>query len=111
MMYAVSFVFREGEFDDRPGLRAELEELGPWSDRLRPTWLVESGLSSAQVRDRLKVHLRPRDRVFVAEISRNWAASGMGAGFGEWLKRRMTMRRFTRANKPQGDQNGLKSKG
>lgn len=93
MMYMVSFVLRHGTDADYPGLREEFDKLGPWSDRLKPTWLLECGMSSAQVRDALKAHIKPTDRIFVAEISRNWAAGSMGEGFGEWMQRRMTMRR------------------
>ena len=30
----------------------------------------------------------PGDRIFVAEIKKNWAGRGMGEGFPEWMQRR-----------------------
>lgn len=92
MMYALSFVLRNGTPEEYPAMIKALEALGPWSDRLKPTWLLETDKSSRQVRDLLQPHLCPGDRVLVAEITKNWAAAGMGAGFGEWMHRRTTMR-------------------
>lgn len=62
--------------------------LGAWSDRLDSAWLVESRLPASRIRTLLKPHLKDGDRVFVAQFSQNWAASNMGNGFPEWMKRR-----------------------
>lgn len=62
--------------------------LGPWSDRLGNTWLVESKLSASRIRTLLKPHVQTGDRVFVGQFTQNWAGFNMGANFPEWAKRR-----------------------
>ena len=105
MMYQITFVFRGLPEDPREEALAAMKSLGAWSDRLQPTFLLECDLSSAKVRDSIKPHLKPRDRVFVGELSRNWAATGMGEGFGEWMKRRNTIRFAGVSPRPQPSTN------
>lgn len=62
--------------------------LGPWSDRMVDTWIVESKLSASRIRDLLKPHLKPNDRLFVAQITQNWASFAMGPQFPQWIRRR-----------------------
>lgn len=90
-----------GSEDDYEAFFAELKSLGPWSDRLHPTLLVECGLNTSELRNTLKPLLQPRDRLLVVEVVRNWAATNMGEGFPEWLGRR-TMRRGTRDDRERG---------
>lgn len=70
------------------GLNLAIKALGPWSDRLDSTWLVESRLGAGQIRTLLKAHLQDGDRVFVGQFTQNWAGFNMGNGFPEWAKRR-----------------------
>jgi hypothetical protein len=86
-MYFISLGLQAPE-SDYPNLRNALEALGPWSNRMPNLWMVESRLSSRKIRDLLKPHLRPNDRLMVAQITRNWAGTGMGDGFPEWMSRR-----------------------
>ncbi len=62
--------------------------LGPWSDRLGNTWLVESKLPANRIRTLLKPHLHEGDRIFVAQFTGNWAGYNMGRTFPDWIKRR-----------------------
>ncbi len=87
MMYFVSFKL-QSEFSSYPDLQRALEALGPWSNRLGDTWLVESAFAANRVRDLLKPHLRAGDRLFVGQFTQNWAGTGMGTDFPDWLKRR-----------------------
>lgn len=75
-------------WEEYENLENAIKALGPWSNRLETTWLVESRLSSRTIRDLLKPHIQPGDRLFVGQFARNWAGTGMGEGFPEWLKRR-----------------------
>jgi len=68
-----------------------LKAMGPWSNRVPGAWILETVLSPRQVRDRLAPHLKPEDRLFVARISRAWAARNLGPGFPEWMGRRRTL--------------------
>ena len=65
-----------------------LKSLGNWSNRIPGAWILESGLSPRQVRDVLGTHMKPGDRLFVAEIKQNWSGRGMGENFPEWMQRR-----------------------
>jgi hypothetical protein len=87
----------QSPIDDYPDLVAAMQVLGPWSNRLASTWLIQSSLSARQIRDLLKPWLKPGDRLFVAEFTGNWAGTGMGAEFPDWLKRR-DIRNATRSN-------------
>lgn len=78
----------QGPREDYKNLENALKALGPWSNRLEGTWLVESRLSSRTVRDLLKPHLKPGDRLFVGQFTQNWAGTNMGDGFPDWMKRR-----------------------
>ncbi len=70
------------------GLVLAIKSLGPWSDRLGDTFLVESRLGAGQIRTLLKAHTLEGDRVFVGQFNQNWAGYNMGQGFPEWAKRR-----------------------
>jgi hypothetical protein len=87
MMYFVALRLQE-PFDNYPDLRRALEALGPWSNRLGDTWLVESAFGATRIRDLLKPHIKAGDRLFVGQFSQNWAGTGMGNDFPDWLKRR-----------------------
>lgn len=78
----------QGQPVEYEGLHNAMRALGAWSNRLGNTWLVESKLPANRIRDLLKPHVKTSDRLFVAEITRNWAGTGMGQGFPEWIGRR-----------------------
>lgn len=92
MMYFIALQLAE-DLDGRDDLRTTLQRFGPWSNRLGDTWLVESTFSARTIRDRVKAHLQPGERVFVGEFNTNWAGYGMGSSFPDWMKRRETIRR------------------
>ena len=86
-MYFIALQLR-GQPDQYVALENAIKALGAWSNRLPGCWLVQSRLSARRIRDLLKPHLQATDRIFVGQFSRNWAGSGMGTGFPEWLNRR-----------------------
>ena len=89
MMYFVALkLTKPSDSEAYEGLKLALKALGPWSDRLGDTWLVESRLGAGQIRTLLKAHLEPGDRVFVGQFTQNWAGFNMGKGFPEWAQRR-----------------------
>ncbi len=79
------------------GLVLAIKALGPWSDRLDHTWLVQSPLHAGQIRTLIKAHLLEGDRVFVGQFTGNWAGFNMGKGFPDWIKRRDFERQLSRA--------------
>ena len=51
-------------------------------------WLAQCQLNAPNIRDLLKAHMNPGDRLFVARIAQNWAGLNMGEKFPEWLSSR-----------------------
>jgi len=91
MMYLINFGAGENTSSEAIGkLDAGVKALGNWSSRIPNTWLLETRLNAAQIRDRLKQFVSDEngDRIFIARISQNWAGRNMGPNFPEWLKRR-----------------------
>jgi hypothetical protein len=88
MMFVVSLELNARPADQYADLERAIKALGNWSNRMRGTWFVECRFNAAQIRDLLKPHLGAGDRLFVARMTQNWAGTGMGEGFPEWLKRR-----------------------
>lgn len=74
--------------EENPGFTEALKSLGNWSNRIPSAWILESNLGPRQVRDVLGSHMKAGDRLFVAEVGRNWSGRGMGQGFPEWMGRR-----------------------
>lgn len=71
-----------------PPFEEALKTMGNWSNRIPDAWVLETSLRPVQVRDLLGTHMKPGDRLFVAQINGNWAGRGMGPGFPEWMGRR-----------------------
>lgn len=89
MMYLVLLELNARPADQYPDLERAIKALGNWSNRVRGAWIVESRFSAQQIRDLLKPHIGAgQDRLFVARIGGNWAGTGMGPGFQEWMNRR-----------------------
>ena len=89
MMYIILLELNGKAAEEYGDLERAIKALGNWSNRVRGSWVVESRFSAAQVRDLLKPHIvSGKDRVFVARFTRNWAGTGMGEGFPEWMNRR-----------------------
>ena len=87
-MYFVA-IHVTGPEQDYENLRNAMKALGAWSNRLPNCWIIESRLSARRIRDLLKPHLKDADRLFVGQfVNQNWAGTGMGSGFPEWLNRR-----------------------
>lgn len=88
MMFLVLLELNGRPADQYPDLERALKALGNWSNRLKGQWIIESRFNASQIRDLLKPHVTPQDRVFVARMTRNWAGTNMGDGFQEWMNRR-----------------------
>ena len=89
MMFLILLELNGRPADQYGDLDRAVKALGNWSNRVRGQWIVESRFNASQVRDLLKPHIdNGKDRLFVARISKNWAGTGMGDGFQEWMNRR-----------------------
>ncbi len=87
MMYAIAFHLT-GPREGYDALVKTLQGFGDWSTRIPNFWLVQTARSARQMRDALKPHLLAEDRLFIAHFDRNWSATNMGEGFGDWMGRR-----------------------
>lgn len=87
MMFFINVTLRRPEAEATAFVEA-VKSLGNWSDRLSGTWLVECRMRATDIRERLRPHLLPGERLFVAELQQHWAGLNMGEGFPEWMGRR-----------------------
>ncbi|MFZ5478247.1 MAG: hypothetical protein ACOZNI_15880 [Myxococcota bacterium] len=89
MMFLIVTELNARPAAEYPDLERAIKALGNWSNRLKNGWIVESRFNASQIRDLLKPHLvSGQDRIFVARMTKNWAGTGMGDGFQEWMNRR-----------------------
>lgn len=86
-MYFVA-LHLQGPAEQYESLFNAIKALGNWSNRIPDCWFLESRASARRIRDTLKPHLKPGDRLFVGQFNQNWAGTGMGEGFPDWMKRR-----------------------
>lgn len=76
---------------NRPGqnyseLYEAIKALGTWWHCLDSTWIVKSGLTSVQVRDKLSSCIDGNDRLLVATLSGDAAWIGFNDKCSSWLK-------------------------
>lgn len=89
MVFIIIADIRSNDPVIRERIDAAVRTMGNWSNRLDKAWLLETDrLGARGIRDQLKQFLSEPDRLFVARISKNWAARNMGNGFSEWMGRR-----------------------
>jgi hypothetical protein len=66
-----------------------LKSLYPtWCHVEKSVWLVETEQAASEVRDALKLLLRPSDVLLVVRLSGNWGSVNLGTKRSEWLKER-----------------------
>jgi hypothetical protein len=62
---------------------------GTWAHPLESLWLIRTDKGVAQVRDELKRHVHPQDRVLVFDVTGDaWATNWVGEAT-EWMKEEM----------------------
>jgi len=71
---------------DYPGLFDAIKALGPWWHCLDSCWLIDTSLSSSQVRDTLQNHMDANDCLLVAELKGDWASYGLSRECTDWLR-------------------------
>lgn len=78
----------------RPGqnysaLHEAIKGLGSWWHCVESTWLVNTTLGAAQVRDRIAPHLDANDELLVVAAGGDWAARGMQQACYDWLRQNL----------------------
>lgn len=74
--------------DETQRLEAAIKSLGEAYAFHKTAWFVETEQSNAQVCERLAALLRPRDRLVVTRIHRDWVAVNVPEVETEWLSQR-----------------------
>ena len=88
-MYLIVVEQNARKADQYPDLEKAIKALGNWSNRIRGMWLVVTKFNAAQIRDLLKPTLvAGQDKLFITRMTTNWAGTGMGEGFQDWMNRR-----------------------
>src|SRR4051812_27405333 len=63
-----------------------IKGLGSWAHPLKSAWIVDTGLSTEQVRDRLRPHIDQNDGLLVTHLTGEMAWHGLAADVEEWLR-------------------------
>lgn len=58
---------------------------GGWAHPLDSFWLINTGLTGAQLRDYLLRFIDRNDRIFVADVGNDWAGFGLTPAVVDWL--------------------------
>ena len=65
-----------------------IKACGAWAHIEKSVWLLESNLTSVQLRNHLRSYLSANDPLFVAAIHGDWAGYNLDSGRVQWLKDR-----------------------
>ncbi len=77
---------------DKPGqdysdLYDFLKSFNNWWHHLDSTWLIESGMTTVEVRNKLKKYIDSNDEILVVNVSGDsWASYGFNERGTNWLK-------------------------
>lgn len=85
MVYLVSYDLRKPDrnYDD---LIKELKSFGTWWHQTGSVWVIVTSKTTAEVRDYLMQFIDKNDKLFVAQIHKNWAAVGFSSDEYNWMK-------------------------
>ena len=74
--------------DEIGHIEATIKSLGECYAFQKNAWFVETELSNKEVCEKLTAVLRPRDRIIVMRIHRDWVAANVSPAETEWLGQR-----------------------
>ncbi len=85
MVYIVTFVFKslDNSYEE---LNNGLKSFGTWWHQSASVWLIATNKSSSEIRDYLLQFMKEGDKIYVARLHKNWAASGFSTEEYNWLK-------------------------
>jgi hypothetical protein len=66
-------------------IEATIKALGQCYSFHKTAWFVETELSNKEVCEKVAAALRPRDRIVVTRIHRDWVAANVSPAETEWL--------------------------
>lgn len=85
MVYVVAYDLRKPDrnYED---LIKELKSFGTWWHQTGSVWIIVTSKTTVEVRDYLKQFIDSNDKLFVSQISKNWAATGFSEQEYNWIK-------------------------
>ncbi len=85
MVFIVSYDLKKPDrnYED---LVKGLKSFGTWWHQTGSVWVIVTTKTTTEVRDYLRQFLDPNDRLFVAELEKNWAAVGFNNEEYQWIK-------------------------
>jgi len=85
VLYQIDYDLRKPgrNYDD---LFAAIKALGNWAHALKSTWIVNTTLNAAQIRDHLKAHIDVNDGVLVTRLTGEMAWHGLDTEVEKWLR-------------------------
>jgi hypothetical protein len=57
-----------------------------WARVLESTWLVKTNYSTEEIKDQVSKHTDPNDRLFIVDVSGNYAAKNISSQVEQWIK-------------------------
>lgn len=85
MVYIVAYDLKnlKRNYDD---LIKELQSFGTWWHQTGSMWIIVTSKTTSEVRDYLAQFIDSSDKLFVAQIRKNWAAVGFSSEEYDWMK-------------------------
>ena len=85
MVFIVTYDLKKPDRDYEDLVKG-LKSFGTWWHQTGSAWLIVTNKSTLEVRDYLKQFIDSNDQLFVAQLQKNWAASGFTSKEYDWLK-------------------------
>lgn len=86
-IYMIGYDLHPSKDENYDNLYAALEAIGAgYWDCLESTWLVVTERTAIQIRDELKQHLKPHDRLLVMRYGAGAAWQGFSGDCQTWLE-------------------------
>ncbi len=71
--------------DEAARIEAAIKAMGPAYAFTKSSWFVESELENKEISERIAALLRPKDRLVVTRIHKDWIAANLTPDETEWL--------------------------
>ena len=84
MVYLITYdLNKPGQ--DYPALYDSIKKMGAWWHHLDSTWLVDTTLTAAEIRDQIREAIDPGDHILVVRFGSEWASFLPQRG-NDWIR-------------------------
>lgn len=84
-VYAITYDLHKPN-QDYETLHDTIKSLGVYSKRFDSFWILDTSLSAAEIRDKIKKVIDSNDVLLVIEVRKHWASFNLPQGAVDWLK-------------------------